>query len=219
MRTLLPLDNSMPHPENCFVPTPSHARVQRGDFVGKPEQPQQHDVSVSKLYQMKPIAFRCTSESTAHGQQFFWVSWKIKASELGKFTRGIEVDWIEVQNEDFAPPTITRKELSLGFPSDYTLPCLPTSAVKARPKELESMRWSILASTGHPKCAATLVENWLQKIGIITEDAHITNDDTQADEKQHGIDMVKELVRRQTHKGREVRSDLMNIQGFCRDLQ
>ena len=112
------------------------------------------------------------------------------------------MDWMKVQNEDFAPPTITRKELSHGFPSDYTLPCLPTSAVKARPKELESMRWSILASRGHPKCAAALVKNWLQKIGIITEDAHITN----ADEKQHGIDMVKELVRRQTHKGREVRT-------------
>ena len=64
-------------------------------------------VSVSKLCQMKPIAFRCTSESTAQDQQFFWVSWKIKANELGKFTRGIEVDWIEVQNEDFAPPTHT----------------------------------------------------------------------------------------------------------------
>ena len=62
-----------------------------------------------------------------------------------------------------------------------------------------------LASTRHPKCAAALVKNWLQMIGIITEDAHITNDDTQADEKHHGIDMVKELVRRQTHKGREVR--------------
>ena len=116
-------------------------------------------VSVSKLYQMKPIAFRCTSESTTHDEEFFWVSWKIKANELGKCARDVEVDWIEVQSEDFAPLTITRKELSLGFPSDYTLPYLPTSAVKTRPKELESMRWSILASTGHPKHAAALVKS------------------------------------------------------------
>ena len=154
---------------------------------------------------MKPIAFRCTSESTTHDEEFFWVSWKIKANELGKCVRGVEVDWIEVQSEDFAPLTITRKELSLGFPSDYTLPCLPTSAVKTRPKELESMRWSILASTGHPKHAAALVKSWLVKVGIITEDTEFTNENSQVDKKEHGVDMVKELVRRQTHKGREVR--------------
>ena len=53
-----------------------------------------------------------------------------KQNEFGKYVRGVEVDWIEVQSGNFAPLTITRKEFSLGFPSDYTLPCLPTSTVK-----------------------------------------------------------------------------------------
>ena len=140
-------------------------------------------VSVSELHQMKPIAFRCTSESTTHDEEFFWVSWKIKANELGKCVRGVEVDWIEVQSEDVAPPTITRKELSLGFPSVYTLPCLPTSAFKTRPKELESMRWSFLASTGHPKHAAALVKSWLVKVGIITEDTEFTNENSKVDKR------------------------------------
>ena len=61
------------------------------------------------------------------------------------------------------------KEVNLGFPSHYTLPCLPTSAVKTRPKELESVRWSISAATGHPKCAAALVKNLLHMVGIITD--------------------------------------------------
>ena len=37
MRTLLPLDNSLPHSEDRFDTTQSYARVQRGNFVGKPE--------------------------------------------------------------------------------------------------------------------------------------------------------------------------------------
>ena len=136
-------------------------------------------VSVSKLCQMKPIVFRCTSQLSTHDEEFFWVSWKIKADELGKCVRGVEVDWIEVQSEDFAPLTITRKELSLGYPSDCTLPCLPTCAVKTRPKELESMRWSLLASTGHPLHAAALVKSWLIKVGIITEDTKFTMENSQ----------------------------------------
>ena len=124
---------------------------------------------MSKLYQTKPIAFRCSSDSKIHDEEFFWVSWKIKANEFGQYVRGVEVDWIEVQSDNFAPVTITDEEFSLGFESDYTLPCLPTSAVKTRSKELESTRWSILASTGHPKYAAALVNSWLVKIGIITD--------------------------------------------------
>ena len=97
-------------------------------------------------------------------------------------------------------PALNRKEVNLGFPSDYTLSCLPTSAVKTRPKELESVRWSILAATGHPKCAAALVNNLLHMVGIITDGTSIA-----PGEMRHGIDIVKELVRRQTHKGREIR--------------
>ena len=40
-------------------------------------------VSVSKLYQMKPIAFRCNCESKIDDEEFCWVSWKIKANDLG----------------------------------------------------------------------------------------------------------------------------------------
>ena len=83
----------------------------------------------------------------------FWLSWKIRANGLGKITRGVEIDWIDVQVSKFTPSYIPRrsksqkqqpiiqKEVDFGFPPDYTLPCLPTSAVKARPKELESVRW------------------------------------------------------------------------------
>ena len=144
MRTVLPFDNSLPHSEDRFDLTPSYARNSLSNAKW---------MSVSKLYQMKPIAFRCSSDSKIDGEEFFWVSWMIKANEFGKYVRGVEVDWIEVQSDNFVPQTITRKEFRLGCPSDYTLPCLPTSAVKTRSKELESMRWSILASTGHPKYA------------------------------------------------------------------
>ena len=143
-------------------------------------------VSISELYQLKPIAFRWTGTSSAHGQLIFWVSWKIRANELGEITRGVEIDWIDVQHGEFTPyhvpkhsksqkePAINRNEVNLGFPSEYTLPCLPTSAVKTRPKELESVRWSILAATGHPKCAAALVKNLLHMVDIITNDARTT---------------------------------------------
>ena len=79
------------------------------------------------------------------------------------------------------------------------------------------MRWSILASTGHPKHAAALVKSWLVKVGFITEETEFTNESSQVDEKEHGVDMVKELVRHQEEKFED--SDLMNIQGFCRVLQ
>ena len=42
-------------------------------------------------------------------------------------------------------------------------------------------------------------------VGIITDGASIVNDNTQPGEMRHDIDIVKELVRRQTHKGREIR--------------
>ena len=173
-------------------------------------------MSVSELYQVKPIAFRWTSTST-HDQLLFWVSWKVRTKELGEITRGVEIDWTGVQHGEFTPfhtpkrsksqkePAVNRKEVNVGFPSDYTLPCLPTSAVKTRPKELESVRWSISAATGHPKCAAALVTNLLHMVGIITDGASIAKDNTQPGEMRHDIDIVKELVWRQTHKGREIR--------------
>ena len=61
------------------------------------------------------------------------------------------------------------------------------------------------SNTGHPKCAAALVKNLLHMTGIITDDTSIAINDTQPDEMRHDIDIVKELVRRQTHKSREIR--------------
>ena len=168
-------------------------------------------VSVSELHRMKPIAFRLTGASSAE-QIFYWGILEDQRKRSRKnHTRGVEIDWIDVQVNKFTPShnprrsksqkqrPIIPKEVNFGFPPDYTLPCQPTSAVKARPKELESVRWSILATTGHPKCAAALVKNLLHMIGIITDDTSIANNDTQPDEMRHDIDIVKELVRSQTH--------------------
>ena len=41
--------------------------------------------------------------------------------------------------------------------------------------------------------------------GIITENTEFTNENSQDEKDEQGVDMVKERVRRQTHKGREVR--------------
>ena len=63
---------------------------------------------------------------------------------MGEITRGVEVDWIDVQNGRFTPiqnpmrfktqreRAIIRKENNFAFPSAYTLPCLPTSAPARR---------------------------------------------------------------------------------------
>ena len=101
-------------------------------------------------------------------------------------------------------PSIVKRSI-LDFRQTTHYHAYPHLAVKTRPKELESVRWSILAATGHPKCAAALVKILLHMVGIITDDASIANDNTQVGEMQHDVEIVKELVRRQTHKGRELR--------------
>ena len=161
MRTVLPFDNSLLHSEDRFDLPPSYETL----LESRNSLSNAKWMSVSKLYQMKPIAFRCSSDSKIDDEEFFWVSWKIKANEFGKICarRRSGLD----RSDNFAPLTITRKEFSLGFPSDYTLPCLPTSAVKTRLNELESMRWSFFSFNGTSKICSRIGEqlageNWDQ---------------------------------------------------------
>ena len=149
-------------------------------------------VSIRELYQLKPMPLPVDRHIVCPQSLVFWGILEDQSKRAGEITRGVEIDWIDVHvpkhSKSQKEPAINRKELNLGFPSDYSLPCLPTSAVKARPKELESVRWSILAATGHPKCAAALVKkNLLHMVGIITNGASIANDNTQLGVMRHDI--------------------------------
>ena len=55
------------------------------------------------------------------------------------------------------------------------------------------------------KMCSRFSQNLLHVVGIITDGASIANDNTQPGEMRHDIEIVKELVRHQTHKGGEIR--------------
>ena len=174
-------------------------------------------VSVSELYQLKPIAFRWTGTSSTRDQLFFGYPGRSEQTSWEKLHEALRLIGSTSSTESsllFTSPSIPShrrnqpsivKRSILDFRLTTHYHAYPHHAVKTRPKELEAVRWKILAAAGHPKCAAFLVKNLLHMVGIITDGASITNDNTQPGQMRHDIEIVKELVRRQTHKGREIR--------------
>ena len=167
-RTVQHLVNSNPHSENRYSTKPCQYSVETL-FESRNNLSNTARVSISELYQLKPIAFRWTGTSSAHDQLFFGVSWRVRANELGEITRGVEIDWIDVHYHAY-PHLLSRH---------------------GQKSWSQSVRWSILAATGHPKCAAVLVKNLLHMVGIITNGASIANDNTQLGVMRHDIEMVK----------------------------
>ena len=65
------------------------------------------------------------------------------------------------------PPTSNEREVLLDFEPRHTITCLPTSARKQRPQELEDLRCSLLGNSFACAVVAWILAHWAQPAGLI----------------------------------------------------
>ncbi|CAK0801859.1 unnamed protein product [Prorocentrum cordatum] len=104
-------------------------------------------------------------------------------------------------------PNAREREKLLGYPPGYTEPALRTAAGHA---EREDARLGLLGNALHTGVAAFLLARLFEASGIPSKDP-AANFLVIGEERPHpqvdnpGVEMVRELVRRQAHTGRELR--------------
>ena len=172
---------------------------------------------ISDLLGIKPIWMNHSQSSTKFNR-LVWVTWRVAPGEaLVNCTR--EYDKFTFQNDEStartpcgqpAEPVIEAAEVSLGFKAGHTQSAMVTSALKDRPGELRALRADLLAGAGNAVAASCLLKDLLaQRLAIKSAASDLCKKmaavTCEYEVAAAGIELVRELARRQTHRGREIR--------------